>query len=81
MTFGGSNHSSSKQLSGTDPKGSNYQDAPTFTGKEDYYKLYWRMYLQNENLLADIENVARQNYKDLKKIFNLEDYYEHHLIP
>ncbi len=49
--------------------------------KADYYREYWRMYLQNENLIADIEGVARQNYKDLKKIFNLEDYYEHHLIP
>ena len=49
--------------------------------KEDYYKLFWRMYLQNENLLADIENVAKTNYKDLKKVYNLEDYYEHHLIP
>jgi|LauGreDrversion4_2_1035121.scaffolds.fasta_scaffold757174_2 hypothetical protein len=52
-----------------------------FVQKEDYYKLFWRMYLQNENLLADIENVAKQNYKDLKKVYNLEDYYEHHLIP
>lgn len=25
--------------------------------------------------------MAKQNYKDLKKIYNLEDYYEHHLIP
>lgn len=59
----------------------NQYNEPTFVLKEDYYKLYWRMYLQNENLIADIENVAKQNYKDLKKIYNLEDYYEHHLIP
>lgn len=49
--------------------------------RTDYYREYWRLYLQNENLVADIEGVARQNYKDLKKIYNLEDYYEHHLIP
>lgn len=59
----------------------NQYNEPSFVLKEDYYKLYWRMYLQNENLIADIENVAKQNYKDLKKIYNLEDYYEHHLIP
>lgn len=94
MTFGGSssnNNNSGKTLNSTasDPllalsqsaaRSSHYQE-PLFLQKEDYYKLYWRMYLQNENLIADIENVARQNYKDLKKVFNLEDYYEHHLIP
>lgn len=54
---------------------------PTYQDKQDYYKEYWKLYFQNENLIADIEGTARQNYKDLKKIYNLEDYYEHYLIP
>lgn len=39
------------------------------------------MYLQNESLISDIEQTAYSNYKMLKKGYNLEDYYEHHLIP
>ena len=50
-------------------------------GKVDYFKEYWRLYLQNESLISDIEQTAHSNYKALKKIYNLEDYYEHNLIP
>ena len=49
--------------------------------KVDYFKEYWRLYLQNESIIADIEQTAHSNYKALKKIYNLEDYYEHNLIP
>ena len=54
---------------------------PKYAEKTDFYKEYWKLYLQNENLVADIEQTAHSNYKMLKKIYNLEDYYEHHLIP
>lgn len=54
---------------------------PKFLEKNDYYKDYWKMYLQNESLVSDIETTAHSNYKMSKKIYNLEDYYEHHLIP
>ena len=49
--------------------------------KNDYFKDYWKLYLQNESLVADIESTAHSNYKMAKKIYNLEDYYEHNLIP
>jgi len=39
------------------------------------------MYFQNESLVSDIEHTAHSNYKALKKCYNLEDYYEHNLIP
>ncbi|CDW79200.1 zinc c2h2 type family protein [Stylonychia lemnae] len=54
---------------------------PNFQDKMDYFKEYWRLYFQNEILVADIEQTAHSNYKNLKKIYNLEDYYEHNLIP
>jgi hypothetical protein len=54
---------------------------PSYQEKTDYYKEYWKLYFQNESLISDIEGTARQNYKDFKKIYNLEDYYEHYLIP
>ena len=49
--------------------------------KTDYFREYWKLYLQNESLISDIESQAHSNYKMLKKAYNLEDYYEHHLIP
>jgi len=54
---------------------------PAFAEKSDYYKEYWKMYFQNESLVADIESTSKSNYKMLKKGYNLEDYYEHHLVP
>ena len=54
---------------------------PKYAEKSDYYKEYWKLYLQNESLVSDIETTAHSNYKMSKKIYNLEDYYEHHLIP
>jgi hypothetical protein len=49
--------------------------------RSDYFKEYWKLYLQNESLISDIESQAHSNYKMLKKIYNIEDYYEHNLIP
>eukprot|EP00347_Sterkiella_histriomuscorum_P024372 403331348 len=54
---------------------------PTYSHNVDYFKEYWRMYFQNETLVSDIEQTAHSNYKTSKKIYNLEDYYEHNLIP
>lgn len=54
---------------------------PSFVEKRDYYREYWKLYLQNESLVADIESAAHSNLKMLKKNYNLEDYYEHHLGP
>ena len=54
---------------------------PNFNKKEDYLKDYWKLYLQNESLVADIESTSHANHKMSKKIYNMEDYYEHHLIP
>ena len=31
---------------------------PEFDANVDYYKEYWRMYLQNENLINDVDCLA-----------------------
>ena len=55
--------------------------APNFEDETDYYKEFWRLYLQNENLVADIDQIAQQNYKIARKIFNIKDFYENTLVP
>lgn len=32
---------------------------PEYDPSIDYYKEFWRMYLQNENLVADIDQTAQ----------------------
>ena len=54
---------------------------PQFDPNTDYYKEFWRMYLQNENLVADIDQTAHLNYKMNRKIFNIKDFYENTLVP
>jgi len=54
---------------------------PKFDDSIDYYKEFWRMYLQNENLVADIDQTSHANYKMSRKIFNTKDFYENTLIP
>ena len=54
---------------------------PEFNRDIDYYREFWRLFLQNENLLADIDQLSMQNYKIQRKVFNIEDFYENTLIP
>lgn len=56
-------------------------EPPTFDQDADYYKEFWRLFLQNENLVADIDSIAQQNHKMLRKIFNIKDFYENTLVP
>lgn len=55
--------------------------APNFEPNKDYFKQYWHLYLKNENLLSEIDQIATQNYKLARKIFNIKDFYENTLIP
>lgn len=57
------------------------QKPPAFDENTDYYKEFWRMYIQNENLVSDVDQTAQQNYKMSRKIYNIKDYYENTLIP
>jgi hypothetical protein len=56
-------------------------EPPNFDKDADYYKEFWRLFLQNENLVADIDTIAQQNHKMLRKIFNIKDFYENTLVP
>jgi hypothetical protein len=31
---------------------------PEFNPRNDYYKEYWRVFLQNENLMSEIDQIA-----------------------
>ena len=54
---------------------------PEFDENTDYYREFWRVYLQNENLVADVDQTAHQCYKMNRKIFNIKDFYENTLVP
>lgn len=54
---------------------------PAYNANTDYYKEFWKIFLQNENLVADIDQTANQNYKLSKKIFSIKDFYENTLVP
>ena len=60
-------------------KGTNFP--PEYDEEADYFKEYWRLYLQNENLLADIDQTAHHCYKMNRKMFNIKDFYENTLVP
>lgn len=57
------------------------KEPPAYDPSTDYYKEFWRLYLQNENLICDIDLTASQNYKLSRKIFNIKDFYENTLVP
>ena len=57
------------------------QKPPQYDAGVDYYKEFWRIYIQNENLVCDVDQTAQQNYKMSRKIFNIKDYYENTLVP
>ena len=54
---------------------------PAYEPHTDYYKEFWRMFLQNENLVSDIDQTASQNLRMSRKIFNIKDFYENTLVP
>lgn len=54
---------------------------PQYQPGLDYYKEYFRLYLQNENLVADIDQTAHENFKADRKILNIKDFYDNTLIP
>jgi hypothetical protein len=54
---------------------------PEFDENQDYYREFWRVYLQNENLVADVDQTAHQCYKMSRKMFNIKDFYENTLVP
>lgn len=53
----------------------------SFNRDNNYYKQTWRVFLDNENLLKEVQEVASDNLKVLKRIYNVENYYETVLMP
>jgi len=59
----------------------NLAHPPPYDEDKDYYKEFYKLYLQNENLLADIDQTGSDNYRVERKIFNIKDFYDTTLIP
>ena len=49
--------------------------------KSNYYRQVWKFYLDNEQLIKEVQDVASENLKSLKRIYNIENYYETSLLP
>ena len=56
-------------------------NTPNFDNKTCYYKEYFKLFLQNKNLIADIDQIADENFKLDSKILFIMDFYETTLIP
>ena len=56
-------------------------DVPEYDPKTCYYKEYFKLYLQNENLVADIDQIANDNFKLDRRILFIKDFYDNTLIP
>ena len=50
--------------------------ALNFDPKTNYYRMFWRSYLDNEQLLKELQDLAGENYLTSRKIYNIEDFYE-----
>ena len=48
---------------------------------DNYYRNAWRVFLDNEQLLKEVQDQASENLKVQKRIFNVENYYETVLLP
>ena len=46
-------------------------DAPKFSKRIDYFKEYFKLYLQNENLIADIDQIASESNRIDRKILSI----------
>jgi hypothetical protein len=58
------------------------RDLPSHFDKENnYYMLYWKTYLENEQVLNDIQETANENVSTMRRIYNIEDYYDNNLLP
>lgn len=54
---------------------------PKYDSERNYYSLFWSSYLNNEQMLNEIQELGADNFKTLNTIYNLEDYYENNLLP
>lgn len=52
-----------------------------FVESTNYYRFVWRFFLDNEQLLKEVQDTASENLKALKRIYNIENYYETSLLP
>lgn len=54
---------------------------PKYDPNVDYYREFYKLNLQNENILGDIENTGKEKNQIEKQIFRILDFYNTTLIP
>lgn len=52
-----------------------------YAHETDYYKEFYKLYLENENLMADIDQTSTCNFQMERRILNILDFYDSTLIP
>jgi hypothetical protein len=50
---------------------------PIYDPNKNYNDAYWSLFCQNESILAKIEDISLSRDSHLKKIFKIEEEYEH----
>lgn len=48
---------------------------PVFDPSKDYYNAYWELYMQNEQLMAELNNESTNRDDELLKILQIESFY------
>ena len=52
-----------------------------FDPKVNYFREFYKLYLENENLMTDIDLTSGDNHKTERRILNIVDFYDCTLIP
>lgn len=47
----------------------------------DYFREFYKMYIENENLLADVDISGSENHQMERRIHSISDFYDSTLIP
>ena len=56
-------------------------EPPVFKQGKDYYSKFWTSFVENERILGEIQDIAKDNLKSLTAIYSMEDFYENNLLP
>lgn len=61
--------------------GENIAQPPPYDENLDYYKEFYKVYIQNENLIADIDQTGTDNFRMQRKVLIIKDFYDTTLVP
>lgn len=52
-----------------------------FDSRKDYFREFYKLYLENENLMADIDRESTEKHRLERRILSIYDFYDCTLIP